>query len=857
VELLERSAELSALADARAAAARGEGRIVLVTGEPGIGKTSLVAGFARGLEHGERLLWGTCDDLAIPRPLGIFRDLTGSVSQALSSGARPPDIHSLILAELELPPRPTVLVLEDVHWADEASLDVITVICRRIDRLPALVILTFRGGEAPPSHPLHAAVGAAPSDRSTFLELASLSRRAVASLAGADAGAVYAATGGNPFYVTELLAARPRSGLPPSVAAAVLGRASRLDDPARRLVELASVVPSQVATTLLDAVMPDWAAAAEEPERRRLLEVDAGFVRFRHELARNAIRSSVPVARRRRLHAEILAALLDGRADPADIVQHAEAAGDQGVVAEYAPLAARRAAMLEANREAYSHFRRAAEFADRHPLPERAALFEELAQAAYTVGRLDEAFGALEDAIALFRECADETALGRCTRILSRVHWYAGDGETARVKALEAVALLKPLGESRELARAYSGVSQLAMLAEQDDEALEWGGRALRLAERLGDTSTRAHALVNIASVRILQDPDETSMLLEAHAAADAAGDRHEAVRALINLGFSLLGWVSSEAACMHIRHAQAYAQEHEVHTLARYAATTAAWLRLRAGAWDAAERTAGEAIAEGGTVTRLLAKTVLADLAVRRGDPDAAERLAELAQDADRTGELQRVVPVLELETVSALLRGEPMPVQRFQRVVDRVSHRRGLDAIRATAWARVAGLSVDVEQPRPEPYAAMLRGDWAAAADSFEQAGWTFERALFLSMLDDQRSLQQALAIARALGAEPLIRRVRRRMRELGLTVPRGPHIATTENPAGLTARQLEVLALIADGLTNAEIAERLVISPRTTEHHVSAVLAKLGARTRREASRRAAALGVQTPATPPQPR
>ena len=235
-----------------------------------------------------------------------------------------------------------MLVLEDVHWADDATLDSITVLGRRIGSLPALLVLTFRGGEVPPGHPLRAAMGAIRAEDSVFLELAPLSESAVASLAGECADDVYAATGGNPFYVTELLASRTAADLPPSVANAVLGRASRLDDAARRLVELVSVVPSRVRTSLLDAVMPDWAAAAEEPERRQLLEVGPRHVRFRHELARHAIRSSVPIAARRRLHAEILEALLAAGADPADIVHHAEAAGAEDVVAEYALVAARR-----------------------------------------------------------------------------------------------------------------------------------------------------------------------------------------------------------------------------------------------------------------------------------------------------------------------------------------------------------------------------------------------------------------------------------------------------------------------------------------------------------------------------------
>ena len=324
VELLERDGALAALAEARGSAARGNGRVVFVTGEPGIGKTSLVTRFMQELEAGARLLFGTCDDLSIPRPLGPFRDLVGTVSapleQALAAGADTHEIHSLLIAELELPPKPTVLVLEDVHWADDATLDSITLLARRIGSLPAVLVLTFRGGEASPTHPLRAALGTIRADDAVFLELAPLSERAVASLAGDDSDVVYAATAGNPFYVTELLASRPAADLPPSVANAVLGRASRLDDDAWRLVQLVSVVPNRVATSVLDAVLPNWPATAEEPERRALLEVHPRYVRFRHELARNAIRSSVPIAARRGLHAEILAALLAAEADPADII---------------------------------------------------------------------------------------------------------------------------------------------------------------------------------------------------------------------------------------------------------------------------------------------------------------------------------------------------------------------------------------------------------------------------------------------------------------------------------------------------------------------------------------------------------
>jgi DNA-binding CsgD family transcriptional regulator/tetratricopeptide (TPR) repeat protein len=853
VELLERDEALGTLATAGAAAARGEGRVVLVSGEPGIGKTSLVASFLGDLDGQTRILLGTCDDLSIPRPLGALRDLVGSVSEelaaALAGGAASHEVQSLLLAELELAPRPTVLVLEDVHWADEATLDSITVLGRRIGSLPALLVLTFRGGEVPPGHPLHAAIGAIRADESEIIELDPLSQGAVASLAGEHADAVWVATAGNPFYVTELLAPRSAGELPPSIANAVVGRASRLDEAARRLVELVSVVPGRVRTSLLDAVMPDWPAAAEEPERRQLLEVGATHVRFRHELARNAIRSSLPIAARRRLHAEILAALLATGADPADIVHHAEAAGAEDVVSDYAAVAARRAAAVDSNREAYSHYRRAADFADRLGAHEQGVLFEELASVAYAVGRPEQAMPAIERAISIYRAVGDQAAVGRCTRVLSRLFWYVGHGGPARAKALEAIAILEPLGESVELARAYSGLSQLAMLAEGSEDALRWGALALGLAERLGDERTRAHALVNLGTTRLNKDPSDTATLLEAHEVAHAAGDRHEATRALANLAYSLMWAVRPAPALAYAQQALAYAREHEVHNLAPYISTMIAWLRLRAGEWDGAERAVRDEIVRDSTVPQLLAKIVLAELAVRRGDDDAAALLADLTVQADRAGELQRTTPVLELVTERALTSGERLPVERYEQLVRELppGPLSGWGAVRLVAWGAVVGVELELDRPPSVPYSAMLAHDWLGAADGFGEVGWTYDRALMLSLLDDEEHLVEALEIARGLGAEPLTRRVAGRLRELGMRVPQGPRETTRANSAGLTARQLEVLALLVEGRTNAEIAERLIVSPRTAEHHVAAVLAKLGAATRREAARRAAELGV----------
>ena len=858
MELLERDWAVAALTSSWDAAAGGTGRVVLVTGEPGIGKTWLVRQFLHDLGPRAKVLLGTCDDLSIPRPLGPIRDLAGNVSgelaAALAAGAAPHDIQTLLLAELELPPSPTVLVLEDVHWADDATLDSITLLGRRISTLPALLVLTFRGGEVPPGHRLHTAIGTIRAEDTDVVELAPLSMAAVQALAGDNAGMVFAVTGGNPFYVSELLASRTAAQLPPSVANAVLGRVSRLGAESRRLVELISVVPGRVKTTLLDAVMPHWASSAEEPERRQLLEVEGSYVRFRHELTRNAVRSSIPIAARRRLHAEFLNTLLSAGADPADIVHHAEAAGAEDVIAEFALRAARRAAALESHREAYAHYRRAVSFVERLAPAEAAAVLHEFGNAAYLVNRIDESFEPVERAAAIYEELSDLTSVGRCMRFLSRLHWFAGDGAEARASALEAISILEPLGESIELAQAYSAIAQLEMLALQIEEGLRWSRQAIDLAVRLDDDATRAHALVNLASTQLHLDPEAATELLKAHEFANSVGEWYEATRALNNLGYSLMCWARPAAALAYTRQALAFSEEHEVHNLSTYATTMTAWHLLRGGEWDDAERIATAQLDNDVSVLQLLAKTVLTELAVRRGDADASERLADLAAQADRSCELQRLAPVIELSTEYALTRDLPMPTGLYDKLI-REFHPRGVvtgwGGVRMQAWSNIAGIDIgfdaDPSSLPPCPFVAMVNSEWLAAADAFGEIGWTYDRALMLSLLDDEPSLAEALDIARRLRAEPLATRVMRRMRDLSIRVPRGEREVTRFNPAGLTARQLEVLSLVAGGMTNAEIAAKLVVSQRTAEHHVAAVLTKLGVTTRRQAARRAGELGL----------
>jgi tetratricopeptide (TPR) repeat protein len=426
----------------------------------------------------------------------------------------------------------------------------------------------------------------------------------------------------------------------------------------------------RASTDLLDAVLPAWPDAAEEPERRQLLLVTPRSVHFRHELARHAVRNSIPIAARRRLHREILDVLLAEAADPADIVHHAEAAGADAVVGEYALIAARRAHALGSTREALAHYQRAADFAALHRVPERALLFQDLATLGYLNGRPDLAMKPIQRAIALFEAAGDVQGVGRCIRKRSRLHWFRGEAPIARQAAREAVHVLEPEGETPDLAFAFSNLSELFMLDQDYHTAVQWGERALELATRLGDDFVRSHALVNLGSADLLRGPDETQRLEAAVAFADAVNEPHESVRGLTNWASTLFTWHHPARARRMAARGEAYAVEREMHALVPYFHGMLAWLDIRQGRWESADRLD---VPDEKTINTLLARTVLAERAVRRGDDDAQERLEDVTRDATKAGEPSRLLPVLWLHVERALLAGGPPPVDGLRALVER----------------------------------------------------------------------------------------------------------------------------------------------------------------------------------------
>ena len=508
--LLERAAELSMLVDCLEAVERSSrGQVLLVGGEAGVGKTMLLRRFCEARVQSARILWGACDPLFTPSPLGpllgVAEETGGELEAVVERGAMPYGVVTALAHELSAR-SPAVFVLEDVHWADEATLDVLRLLARRVETVPALVVASYRDDGLDRAHPLRILLGELATSRAVRrVKLVRLSLAAVAQLAEPygvdfDVDELYRKTAGNPFFVIEALAVGAE-GIPDTVRDAVLARAARLSPGGAALLEAVAVVPPQAELWLLEAVAGAAAGQLDECLASGMLTFESAGVAFRHELARLAVEESVPPHRKVGLHRRALAALADppgGTPDLARLAHHAEAAGDVDAVLRFAPAAAARAASLGAYREAAAQYARALRFGDRLSVAERAELFERRSQACYLSDQNDAAVEAIEDALTCRRQLGQRLQEGDSLRWLAKILWSPGRTIEAERAARAAVTLLEALPPGRELAMAYATLAVTCGAAARAEEAVGWAGRALELAERLDDAEVAARALATI-----------------------------------------------------------------------------------------------------------------------------------------------------------------------------------------------------------------------------------------------------------------------------------------------------------------------------------------------------------------------
>jgi DNA-binding CsgD family transcriptional regulator/tetratricopeptide (TPR) repeat protein len=662
-------------------------------------------------------------------------------------------------------------------------------------------------------------------------------------------------TGGNPFFVTEVLAAG-QAGPPATVRDAVLARASRLSSPARALIDVAAVIGPSAETTLLREVAPAELDAIDECLASGVLRPEHAGCAFRHELAREAILGAISPPRRVALHARALRALEVGSPsdhDPARLAHHAEAAGDRRAVLEYAPLAARQAAALRAHREAAAQYERALRFAGDLPAPDRARLLEECAYECYLTDQHEAAVAVRRQALAIWRAEGQSVKVGENLRWLSRLSWFLGRREEAEVMAHEAIAILTGTDSAVQLAWAYSNLAQLLMLWSENEAAVAWAERALALAEEIGEQEIAVHALNNLGTALMAKgDASGQAHLERSLRLALELGLEEHVARAWTNLASAADNNLQFAASDRYVDEGIAYATEHDLDAWRVFLMAGRAEGHFNRGEWSAAAGDAAWLIGNPAVpvVTRVPALTTLGLIGVRRGDPGGAELLAEALRLAAPSGDLSSVGPIRVARAEAADLAGDRRGASAEVRAILDLAARQGDPLLRSELayWLWRVGEPVADLGEVAEPFASQIAGDWRGAAVAWEERGLPYEAARARTEGDDEAALRTALTTFERLGARPMAALTARRLRELGVrAVPRGPRPATRANPANLTPRELDVLALVAVGCRNAEIAERLFLSPKTVDHHVSALLAKLGVRARGEASAAAARLGI----------
>jgi hypothetical protein len=453
VELLERDEALAELHRQFARSATA-GRLVVVSGEAGIGKTALVSRFLAECAPTPVVLWGGCDPLHTPQPLGPIRDAArsagGALAGLLSEGAPRELVFESVLDSLCQRPR-RVLVVEDVHWADEASLDLLVWLARRLDATSGLILITYRHDD-PAAGAISRVLGHAPARHVAHVPLEPLSPSAVARLAagsGRNPEQLHTLTGGNPFFLSEVLDG-PEGAVPATVREAVMARVEPLSAPARDLLELVSIVPGRAETCLVG-----HSPGRDEALASGLLRSGADGVSFRHELARLAVEASLPAHRRIRLNETVLARLADTDADPARLAHHAVEAGDTDAVAVHSAAAGRLAAAARAHREAARYFEAA--LATGVPTGvARAELLEVYADSAFSAYRADDALEGRRAAVRAWESLGNRSKAGENLRWQSRVASAAGLRTEAERAAHAAVEVLESLPPAHELAVAYS-----------------------------------------------------------------------------------------------------------------------------------------------------------------------------------------------------------------------------------------------------------------------------------------------------------------------------------------------------------------------------------------------------------------
>jgi DNA-binding CsgD family transcriptional regulator len=850
--LLERDAPLAQLGVlSRRIARTGHGQVVLLRGEAGVGKTAVLGSFVSQLDSGLRVLRGWCDPLGAPRPLGPLTDaLAGldptagaGLAAALDSGdtAR---IYRQLLSALGVGGR-WVWVIEDAHWADGATLDLVRFLARRIGALRLLLVISFRDDELAPAHPLAVTLGDVANYAGVSrIALAPLSLSAVAVLAsgsGLNAEQLHHITGGNPFFVTEVLAAGPvaltRKGLPRTISEAVFGRLARLSAKARETAHAVAVCGPRVEIAVLERMYPEARVALSECLGAGVLTAEGELVGFRHELARRAALTQIPDFDSTELHRRALTVLSEPPIDPnmlAALAFHANEAGDRDATVGYGIAAAERAASLGANREAASLYALALRHADAFSDERRVVWLERYAFACYLSGQADPGVAALREAIALRHKLGHRLEEGDDLRWLSYLLQPLRRAAEALEAAHASLRLLGDLGPSPQLAWSVINMAHISALAF-DPACAQYAARAHALGDQLGDPAVilRARGYAALTGVFSAGAGWEDVEQVWREASSTPGLEEHAGVLGVCICWYAVLR-CELDRAEGYLTEASQFCDDHDLGMFGGLVAAADTLAALHRGDWDRAAIAAEQILTrpELSPQHRFLPLLTLALVRARRGQLSADSLLDEAAGDA-KPGDLFRLDAAWAARAEVAWLAGddETACAQAQAGLAASGEHADPWQVGHLRRWVHLAGGTVETKgREALTPFEFEVAGDWHSAAEEWTRRGFPYDAAL-AQLGGDVSAVKTALVTLRRLGAKAAARRAQERLVALRERVPRTRQADTLSDPHALTGRQRQVFDLLAAGLSNREIAAELHISPKTVGHHVEAILAKLG--------------------------
>ncbi len=855
---LERQSQINQLNQSLQRVAKEGGRAAFIFGEAGIGKSTLIEHFLEQLPATRHRAIGFCDPYQTPRVLGPVQDIAFTLLGYDQSAHNEEYFFNDLVQHLFKRKATLVLVIEDLHWADQRTLDWLLYLGRRLSQLPVLLIGTCREEEPEGLQALQQTLMNLPPGRIERLHLKPLSLNAIEQISQTleiPAKKLYDVTAGNPLFVSEMLQNENQQEiLPASLSEMLHARINALSHDLQNLLEMVSCNPRGIPLELLSGLKLDpIERLSQQACDRRILEMTEHHLKFRHELLRMATYERMNTLGQRKTHARLLQHLLDTEVSslqPELIVHHASGAQDVMNILKYSPLAARRATRLGAHREAAVYLKVALQFVDQLQNPEQQAeLLEQWAYATTLLLKIDdEVIQTRQKAIQIWHQ------LGRLDKVceslsrLSRIYWYLGEPQKAQSYSDDAIKMLDKLPQDAYFARArvLSYRAQLLMQQENLEQAIYWGEQAFENAVLADDLEMIVHSLNTVGTSKLLRgNRDGETQLLKSLEISMQQGFHVQAARVYVNLPECLIELGELQRAEKFLDEGIAFETRHDLDSWLFNLLAGKAQLRFEQDRYDEAIQI-GQNVIQNDKLSRQMktpAMVVVARSKIRRGDADAGEYLQRAVEAAQQIGEPQ-YLNTLNIARLEQLVLEDNVAAAR--QMIDELSH---LDAQSISPrkagewlmWARMAGYTLNPfdEDYLPGAFAAFCRGQYRAAAEQFRQDNARYLAAWSLVADGSPESIREALTMLESIDARGAIQSSRLKVLVGTTRKTAASHYRVAKShPYALTRQEQRILSLLAEGFNNSTIAEELSRSRRTIENHVSSILSKLQCKNRLEA-------------------